>query len=775
MSHRIPLRPSAAGLLAGALVIGGLAFAPAASAAPSPDVVINEVYGGGGNGGSTWTNDFIELYNGGSTAVDLSGWSVQYASASGTSYQVTPLSGSIAPGDHYLVQEAQGSGGSTPLPTPNATGNIAMSGTNGKVALVQGTTALGCGSACHAASGVRDFVGYGTANDFEGSGRAPGLSNTTSAARTGGTDSDDNAADFTQGEPTPQNSGGGVPQRHCGTGTIPIGEVQGDGAATPCGGETVTVEGTVVGDVQDGFHGFFVQDSADDDPHTSNGIFVYAPGAPDVQLGDLVQVTGDASEFDGLTELENTQVQVNGHGDLPAATALPLPSDDAAREALEGMYVQPPTGLTVTEVYNLDHFGEIELAVGGRLITPTEAAEPGPDAAAVATQNARRSLLLDDGVSASLLGQAPPYLTIDDPVRVGDTAVLEPVVLSYGHGAWRLQPADGTAEGTTFAPTNPRPAAPERVGGDLRIADFNVLNYFVDFPSQFGDDARGATNPAELAQQQAKIVNALTTLDADIITLHEIENSAVLTPETPYRAVETLVAALNKAQGPNTWRFVRAHEASDVITNAIIYRTSAAHPIGDPQKPAEDAVWDNAREPIAQTFRSRGEVFTVIANHLKSKGSSCGNASDDPQQGNCNGDRLAQAQALVAFAHQVAEAAGDPDVLLMGDFNSYRHEDPVHAIEAAGYTDYRTEGEYSYVFQGGSGSLDHVFASPTMLPKLTGHTIWDINAVEPFAYEYDASYPGLYAPYPYRASDHNPTLIGVDTKYGTPASGTPRR
>ena len=158
-----------------------------------------------------------------------------------------------------------------------------------------------------------------------------------------------------------------------------------------------------------------------------------------------------------------------------------------------------------------------------------------------------------------------------------------------------------------------------------------------------------------------------------------------------------------------------------------------------------------------------------------SKGSSCGKASDDPQQGNCNGDRVAQAQALVAFAHQVAEAAGDPDVLLMGDFNSYRHEDPVHAIEAAGYTDYRTDGEYSYVFQGGSGSLDHVFASPTMLPKLTGHTIWDINAVEPFAYEYDASYEGLYAPYPYRASDHNPTLIGVDTKYGTPAAGTPRR
>jgi 5'-nucleotidase len=561
-----------------------------------------------------------------------------------------------------------------------------------------------------------------------------------------------------------------------GTGTIPIGEVQGDGATSPCQGATVTIAGTVVGDEQDGFQGFFVQDSGDGDgdPATSNGIFVYGRSATAVALGDQVTVTGTVSEFDGLTEITQDSVQITSHGDLPTATPLPLPSTDAQREALEGMYVEPPTGLTVTEVYDLDRYGEIDLAQGGRLITPTEAAEPGPDAAAVAEENAQRSLLLDDGVSAAVTGQAPPYLTVDDPVRVGDTAVLEPVVLSYGHGAWRLQPADGTAEGTTFAPTNPRPAAPAAVGGDLRIADFNVLNYFVDFPSEFGDDARGAETPAELTQQQAKIVDALTALDADVITLHEIENSAVLTPETPYRAVETLVAALNKAQGPDTWRFVRAHEASDVITNAIIYRVSAAQPVGAPQKPAEDSVWANAREPIAQTFRSRGEVFTVIANHLKSKGSGCGAGSDDPQQGNCNGDRVAQARALVAFAHQVAQHAGDPDVLLTGDFNSYRNEDPLDAVRAGGFTEVSTPGEYSYVFDGASGSLDHVFASASMYPKVTGHTIWDINATESHAYEYDAAYPGLYAPYPYRASDHNPTLIGVDTKAGTPASGTPR-
>jgi 5'-nucleotidase len=552
--------------------------------------------------------------------------------------------------------------------------------------------------------------------------------------------------------------------------------VQGDDPASPCIDETVTVAGTVVGDLQDGgFNGFFIQDGGDDSSVTSDGVFVYAPGGSAVGLGDQVTVTGTVDEFQGLTQLTDVTVDRTGTGALPAPTTLPLPSDDADREALEGMLVAPDAELTVTELYNLNRYGEMMLASGGRLVTPTEVAEPGDAGAAVAAENARRSIVFDDGRTANLLkaGEAPPYLTVDDPVRVGDTAVLEPVVLSYGFGAWRLQPADGTAEGTTFTPTNPRPAAPDEVGGDLRIADFNVLNYFVDFPSQY-PSARGAKDAEELAEQQAKIVTAITAMDADVITLHEIENSAVLTPETPYRALETLVAALNEAQGKNTWRFVPAHEASDVITNAIIYRVSAAHPVGEPMKPEESEVWDNAREPIAQTFRSRGEVFTVIANHLKSKGSPCGRPSDDPQQGNCNGDRVAQAQALMAFAASVATAAGDPDVLLTGDFNSYRLEDPLDVVRDAGYREVFTEGEYSYVFGGASGSLDHVFASPTMLPQVTGHTIWDINAVESYAYQYDG-YEGLYAPYAFRASDHNPTLIGVDTKAGTPAAGHGRR
>ncbi len=169
----------------------------------APKVVINEVYGGGGNSGADYKNDFIELYNPASTAIDITGWSVQYASSTGTSWQVTPLSGTIQPNSYYLVQEAAGSGGTLDLPTPDAIGGIAMSSSNGKVALVSNATALS--GSCP--SGVIDEVGYGSANCFEGAGAAPGLSNTTSDERSPiGFDSDNNNTDFVAGAPTPKNS-----------------------------------------------------------------------------------------------------------------------------------------------------------------------------------------------------------------------------------------------------------------------------------------------------------------------------------------------------------------------------------------------------------------------------------------------------------------------------------------------------------------------------------------------------------------------------------------
>jgi hypothetical protein len=173
-------------------------------------VVINEVYGGGGNAGSTYRNDFIELYNNGTTAINLAGWSVQYASSTGTTWAVTNLTGSIPAKGHYLIQQAAGTGGTTNLPTPNATGSIAMSGTAGKVILCNITTAQT--GANPTGAQIIDKVGYGAGtNGFEGVGPTATLSNTTSAQRTpNGFDSNNNLTDFTIGAPSPTNATGGT-------------------------------------------------------------------------------------------------------------------------------------------------------------------------------------------------------------------------------------------------------------------------------------------------------------------------------------------------------------------------------------------------------------------------------------------------------------------------------------------------------------------------------------------------------------------------------------
>jgi predicted extracellular nuclease len=177
----------------------------------SNDVVISQIYGGGGNSGATLTNDFVELFNRGATEVDLAGWTVQYASAAGNSWQRTNLVGTLAAGHYYLVQEAAGAGGTSALPTPDASGAINMSGTSGKVALVTTTTALTCGGAtpCLPNATIRDFVGYGaSATTFEGIGPTGTLSNTTAALRNqlGCAETDQNSADFSVGAPAPRNT-----------------------------------------------------------------------------------------------------------------------------------------------------------------------------------------------------------------------------------------------------------------------------------------------------------------------------------------------------------------------------------------------------------------------------------------------------------------------------------------------------------------------------------------------------------------------------------------
>ena len=290
--------------------VAALALAAPAGAA-SPDVVISQVYGGGGNAGATLTNDFVELFNRGDAAVSLDGWSVQYNSASGTgAWQVTPLAGSIAPGGRYLVQQAQGTGGSVPLPAPDAVGTIAMSGTGARVALATVATPLACNTAplCSTFAGVRDFVGWGASGaDAEGT-RAPATSNTTALLRAeaGCQDSDDNAADFAAGEPAPRNSA--APATPC-TGPQP--------PVAACGGALDVVEGDPAERAVS---------ATDPDGRVTGLALAVEPAAAGIALADVTPAGAAGQPATGVVRVA---------ADVPAGTytaTLTATNDDAAPE-----------------------------------------------------------------------------------------------------------------------------------------------------------------------------------------------------------------------------------------------------------------------------------------------------------------------------------------------------------------------------------------------------------------------------------------------------------
>jgi uncharacterized protein len=318
--------------------------------ASSSGIVISQIYGGGGNAGATFKNDFIEIFNADGVTVNLNGWSVQYASAAGTTWQVTPLSGSLAPGQYFLVQEAQGAGGTTNLPAPNATGNIAMSATAGKVALVSSTVALSGG--CPVGGALVDFAGYGTgsggASCFEGTAAAPTLSNTTAGLRrnNGLQDTDNNSADFLAGIPNPRNT--------------PVGTTNptGSGAASPA---SVIQGGTTLLTV-------LVTPGANP---TSTGIVV---------RGDLSSIGGSATEpfFDDgsngdVTAGNNTFsfsaiVTINT---APGTRTLPISISDA-----QGRGGSATITLTVTaaplnlSIHDIQGSGDVS-PVAGRLVSTT--------------------------------------------------------------------------------------------------------------------------------------------------------------------------------------------------------------------------------------------------------------------------------------------------------------------------------------------------------------------------------------------------------------------
>jgi 5'-nucleotidase len=817
-----------------ALTAGCLAsFLPtAAFAAPDgSELVINEVYGGGGNSGAAFTHDFVELYNPTAEPISVEGLGLNYWSASGGSGGVAALHGTVAAGDHFLVQLAAGNGNGRPLPEADQVVSAPnISGTTGRVFLLEGTSAY-AGATGDAAgrADIIDMVGWGSgAATFE-TAPAPGTANATSIARAAvGADSDSNAADFVAGAPTPEPSRDGgtdpeptptptpTPTQTPAPTVRPIRDVQGAGDASPLNGQTVTVEGVVTADYRmGGFNGFYVQDPAGDPADgRSDAVFVYGTNAR-AEIGQSVRVTGVVSEFQGTTEITpaagGVTALAEGLGTVAPVTDWAAIDTSADREAHEGELVQPSDAFTVTDNYDANFYGSFGLAHGeGTLKTPTEHADADDTAglAAIVAENDARRITLDDGSSTNFNTAANkstplPYLTPANPVRVGSTTTFhKPVVLEYRFDAWNLQPTtpvtgDG-ADVVTFSDTRTPNLQPQDVGGDIRLATFNVLNYFATTAEEYeaaggscttyddraGDPVtandcgptgpRGAAEPEDLERQEIKIVKAINALDASIVSLEEIENSAHYGKDRDF-ALAALVDALNENAGAEVWAFVPSPAErpgvadEDVIRTAFIYKPADVSPVGASRILIDEENFDNAREPLFQAFRAADgtdeDAFLVSVNHFKSKGSG---TDDGTGQGLANPDRVGQAHALVDFAAQLTEETGIEDVFLVGDFNAYGKEDPVQAIEKAGYTDVNVAlngGEATYNFDGMDGSLDHVFANAGALELVTGVDVWQINAQEQVAFEYSRhNYNAtiLYDESVFRASDHNPEIVGLD-------------
>jgi predicted extracellular nuclease len=593
--------------------------------------------------------------------------------------------------------------------------------------------------------------------------------------------------------------------------TNTIMEVQGSGVASPLVGRTVGIEGVVTASFQPmgQVGGFYLQDPiGDGDPTTSDGVLVF-DNADQVQPGDLVRVTGRVTEFERsanagagtVTELGGPiTVTSCGQATVPPTTTVQLPfaapvGGVPTQERYEGMLVTMPDARTVTEVFTLGRFGEVWLTDGPPLFTPTNGNVPGTFEQIDAANRANR-ILLDDARSGSNLYPGA-YVVGDDPdavLRVGDHVAAGDVVtgvLTFDNGNYRVQPL---GEYVDFVTGIPRPAAPDQVGGDVQIASFNVLNYFtsIDDDRWSGNDTpRGATSAAELTRQQTKIVAGIRGLDADVVGLIEIENNGPSPdPRVGPDAVATLVGAINAglpvdqrysaidAPDVTAPNFLGGTFGTDAIKVAIIYRPSVVTPVGsavadpalidppDPDHPGE-SLFD--RPPIVQVFQradGAGVPFSLIVNHFKSKGSLSTNCAPGGGglQGNCNDLRVRQAQGVLGLI----EGAGLSNVALLGDLNAYSLEDPIVALEAAGFTSpadtsIPASDRFSYVFDGMLGELDHALVDTALAPHVTGVDIWHINSIEPPAKDYTSfNDPALYEPNAYRSSDHDPVLLGLD-------------
>ncbi len=462
----------------------------------------------------------------------------------------------------------------------------------------------------------------------------------------------------------------------------------------------------------------------------------FKAGTADVAVADACPVLGPGGSSD--------------EGTVP----LPFVSFDG----VDGAHVEFRQEFTVAQNYFLGRYGQVTLAVGGRVFHPNNGTCVTP------YDEAERFIVLDDGSNRQ--NPSPvPYLA-GGTLRTGSTVadvsgridLADVHMNASGLPEWYVLTPDGSLK---FDRTvNPRPPAPPEVGGNVRVAVFNVENYFTT------RNSRGARDDREFRRQHSKLVAALDGLAADVIGLIEIENDDGASLEVMLNGQPGGPEGLNSSGGGDyAWVMAQGFGAgSDAIGLAFIYRTSVLRPVGATR--ADTSPLHN-RPPVAQDFEhlESGEVFTLILAHLKSRG---GCESNDPDRGSGCWDSL-RARQMSSLMDTFSVSLDEGSTLVLGDMNAYALEAPVTALTDAGMTDLLAtfvpvQERYTYVFSPGwSGYIDHALASPAILDQVCGAAVWHINSDEPPVFHYTGARfgPDVYSPDPFRSSDHDPVLVGL--------------
>lgn len=569
------------------------------------------------------------------------------------------------------------------------------------------------------------------------------------------------------------------------------------------------VRGVITADYryQNGFSGFYIQTpDSKAKANLSNAIFVYLPAASTItggKVGEEVILKGRLTNYENQLQIDqlssNIQTCNNQAASLVSSTPIQLPFSsltDATGNApkrYQGMLVKIPQTLTVSENYDYGRYGQLSLSLG-RLYIPTNLyPAKSNEAVALAKQNLLSKIILDDGYNnQNRTPWLPQTFNAANTLRTGYQLKNVEGILEYRFNAWRIQPIQNKALPEVVKDSNLRNSTVlAKESKQVRVAAFNVLNY--DNSPLIGvKPDRGANTETEFNRQHAKIVSAIKTIDADVYGLMEIANNGY--------GEKSAVNYLTKALGAD-WKYVIPPNmdklGTDVIAVAIIYNSKRVKAVGNPV--VYDDLTQKNRVTMAQSFQAvtGGKTFTVVPNHLKSKGS-CPEDKTSPEanqgdgQGCWNPTRVTAVQKLIQWIATNPTKAEKPNYLLVGDMNSYAKEDPILAFEKANYkillNDEKVgqgKSAYSYVFgvasdatgNGGAGNLDHAIVDANLYPMVKRTFAWHINADEPTALDYNEEYKteeqitSFYAPDAFRSSDHDPVIVDLDLNESSATTG----